>query len=175
MGTGKTTLANALGDALGLPVIHSDAVRKSLAGLKPTDRAPEEFGQGIYRADFSDRTYAEMRRLAQEHLTAGRSVILDASYKRSRERQQVRELAREGNAEVVFIYLDCSPRVARERLGIRLSDPQAISNGRVELFEAQARDFDLLSPEDQPLLRLDTNRDPGVVVEELANFVKCFL
>ena len=83
MATGKTTLARALGQALSLPVIETDRVRKTLAGLAPTTRAAEAFGQGIYAADFSSRTYAEMRRQAAVHLAAGESVILDGSYKRA--------------------------------------------------------------------------------------------
>jgi hypothetical protein len=44
----------------------------------------------------------------------------------------------------------------------------------VELFADQARDFDPFAPEDRPLLRLDTTRDPAVALEELKSFVKCF-
>lgn len=175
MGTGKTSRSRALAAHLSWPVIHSDVVRKLLAGLAPTTRAQVEFGQGIYAAGFSTRTYAEMRRLAAEHLDAGRSVILDGSYKRTAEREAVRQLAREHGAAVLFVYCECPPAVARERLGIRLTDPQAISDGRVELFEAQSLDFDPLMPEDRPLLRLDTSRDPQVVLEELKSFVQSYL
>jgi predicted kinase len=175
MGTGKSSRSRALAAALKWPVIHSDAVRKLLAGLKPTDRVPVEFGKGIYNEDFSTRTYDEMLRQAQVHLTAGRSVILDGSYKRAAERARVRDLAQGLGARVVFVYCECSPKVARERLGIRLTDPEAISDGRVELFEDQMRDFDPFMPEDRPLLRLDTTRDPGVVLEDLKNFVKTYL
>jgi predicted kinase len=171
MATGKTTLARSLGQTLGWPVIHSDAVRKSLAGLKPTTRAPHAFGQGIYSEDFSRRTYTEMLRLAQGHLSADQSVILDGSYKRAEERKRVRQLARAGGAQVLFVYCECDPGVARERLGLRLTDPEAISDGRVELFEDQIRDFDPLRPEDRPLLRLDTAREPQEVLEELRSFV----
>jgi predicted kinase len=174
MATGKTTLARALGETLGWPVIHSDAVRKSLAGLKPTTRAPHKFGQGIYADDFSKRTYTEMLRLAQGHLALGPGVILDGSYKRALERKRVRQLARGSGAQVLFVYCECDPDVARARLGIRLTDPQAISDGRLELFEEQARDFDPLMPEDRPLLRLDTNRDLAAVLEELKSFVQIF-
>jgi predicted kinase len=175
MATGKSNRSRALANALGWPVIHSDVMRKTLAGLKPTNRVPVDFGQGIYNEDFSSRTYTEMLRQAAEHLAAGKSVILDASYKRALERARVRQLAKEHGARVVFVYCECPPEVARERLGIRLTDPEAISDGRVELFEAQARDFDPFTPEDRPLLRLDTTRDPGAVLEELKSFVQSYL
>jgi predicted kinase len=174
MGTGKSNRSRALAAAFKWPVIHSDVVRKTLAGLKPTDRVPVEFGQGIYAEDFSTRTYDEMLRQAGDHLDAGKNVILDGSYKRAFERTRVRRLARDQGARVVFVCCECPPEVARERLGIRLTDPEAISDGRVELFEDQMRDFDPFMPEDRPLLRLDTTRDPAVVLEELKNFVKCF-
>jgi uncharacterized protein len=171
MGSGKSNRSRALGASLGWPAIHSDAVRKTLAGLKPTDRVQVKFGQGIYGGDFSNRTYDEMLRQADAHLAAGQSVIMDGSYKRAAERARVRQLARDRGARVVFVYCECPPEVARERLGIRLTDPEAISDGRVELFADQARDFDPFRPEDRPLLRLDTTRDPGVVLEDLKRFV----
>ena len=95
MGTGKSNRSRALAPALGWPVIHSDAVRKTLAGLKPTNRVPVDFGQGIYDEDFSTRTYDEMLRQADAHLAAGQSVILDGSYKRAAERDRVRQLAQD--------------------------------------------------------------------------------
>ena len=175
MGSGKSSRSRALAASLNWPVIHSDAVRKTLAGLKPTDRVPVEFGQGIYAEDFSTRTYDEMLRQAQTHLAAGRNVILDGSYKRRAERARVRRLGRDQGARVVFVYCECPPEVARERLGIRLTDPEAISDGRVELFQDQARDFDPFAPEDRPRLRLDTTRDPRVVLEELKSFVQIYV
>jgi predicted kinase len=175
MGTGKSNRSRALAAAFKWPVIHSDAVRKTLAGLKPTDRVVVGFGQGIYGEDFSTRTYDEMLRIASAHLAAGQNVILDGSFKRAGERDRVRQLARDWDARVVFVYCECPPAVARERLGIRLTDPEAISDGRVELFEDQARDFDPFTPEDRPLLRLDTNRDPAVVLEELVSFVQSYV
>ena len=171
MGAGKTTLARALGEAMQLPVIHSDAVRKSLAGLTPTTPTPMAFGQGIYDEDFSRKTYAEMLRKAGECLASGESVILDGSYKRAGERDLVRQLARQFGAKAIFIYCACALEVVKERLGLRAHDPESISDGREEILEAQAEDFDPLESADEPALAVNTDRKLRVIVEEVRDFI----
>ncbi|MBM4283924.1 MAG: hypothetical protein FJ128_01565 [Deltaproteobacteria bacterium] len=172
MGTGKTTLALALGEALGWPVVHSDAVRKVLAGLGPTTPTPVAYGEGIYRDDFSARTYAEMRRRAVAWLAAAPGVILDASFKRAQERQEVRDLARQAGARACFIYCLCPLEVVRERLCLRQADASSISDGREELLAAQAQDFEPPTEADYPLLRLDTGRELGEVLKEAQTFLE---
>ncbi|MFA5183448.1 MAG: hypothetical protein WC405_19215 [Syntrophales bacterium] len=87
----------------------------------------------------------------------------------------MRQLAREHQATALFVYCECPPAEARRRAGIRLTDSQAISDGRVELFAAQVEDFDPLMPEDRPLLRLHTDREFVLVLEELQGFLQTFL
>jgi predicted kinase len=141
-GTGKTTLAQALHRETGWKVVSSDVVRKRLAGLKPTTRRAEAFGQGIYTPELSAKTYEAMRLEAAQALHHGRSVILDGSYKRREERAAVLELARDLGAEVYFMECTAPLSLVRERLKKRLMDPKAISDGRWEIFRAQKADFD---------------------------------
>lgn len=172
MGVGKSTVAQALGKARAWPVISSDAVRKHLAGLSPTTPARFAFGEGIYREDFSQKTYAEMRRRAGELLDCGASgVILDASFKSAAERALVRELAREKMARVVFIQCVCPKEVVRQRLRRRAANAGAISDGRLELLDQQMADFEAPTDADQPLLKLDTGRDLEQVFNEANGFL----
>jgi uncharacterized protein len=172
MGTGKTTLARALGEKLGWPVVHSDSVRKSLAGLEPTIPVVEEFGQGIYSEAFSRQTYAEMLRLARWHLDGAPGVILDGSYKRAAERQRVRRAAREWGAAAAFVFCACPKEVVRERLTRRKMNSASISDGRLELLDMQSEDFDPLDEADRPLLRLDTGRELEASVAEVENYLE---
>lgn len=173
MGVGKTTVARALGEKRGWPVIHSDAVRKSLAGLDPTTPARFEFGQGIYDENFSQRTYTEMRRRATELLDGGATrVILDGSFKSEAERSQVRELARHKDAQAVFVYCVCPREVVHERLIQRARNTSSISDGRPELLDLQREDFEPLTEVDQPLLRLNTGgRDLEKILQDLNGFL----
>jgi hypothetical protein len=142
MGTGKTTLAQALHRETGWKVVSSDVVRKRLAGLKPTTRRAEAFGRGIYAPELSAKTYKTMHLEAEQTLQQGHSVVLDGSYKRREERKAVLDLARDLGAEVYFVECTAPLSLVRERLEKRLKDPRAVSDGRWEIFRAQKADFD---------------------------------
>jgi len=172
MGTGKTTLAEALGEKLGWPVVHSDALRKSLAGVEPTIPVVEEFGRGIYSETFSRKTYAEMLRQARSSLKDHPAVILDGSYKRATERERVRQAAQEWGAQVVFVFCACPKEIVRERLIRREANTTSISDGRLELLEFQKEDFDSLTQADQPLLTLDTKKELNLALADLKRFVE---
>ena len=142
MGTGKTTLAQALSRKTGWKVISTDRVRKQLARLKPTVRQPEPFGQGIYSRDLSEKTYRAMRQEAEHLLKQGHPVILDGSYKQQEERRALLELARNLGADICFVECRAPVTLIRQRLEARRRDPRAVSNGRWGLYRAQRADFD---------------------------------
>jgi hypothetical protein len=141
MGTGKTTLAQALSRKTGWKVISTDRVRKQLARLKPTVRQQEPFGQGIYSRDLSEKTYRAMRQQAEHLIKQGHPVILDGSYKKQEERRALLELARNLGADIRFVECRASVALIRQRLEARRQDPRAVSDGRWELFRAQRADF----------------------------------
>jgi hypothetical protein len=138
MGTGKTTVAGGVGLRLGAAVLSSDVVRKELAGLAPDERRAEPWGGGIYTGEFTERTYAELRRRAGQLLGAGSAVIVDASYRLPAWRSELREAARAAGARFLFLQVVCPISVARERLAGRRG---GASDGRPELLAAQAEAF----------------------------------
>ncbi len=140
--SGKTALARALGDAMGMPVISSDVVRKELAGLSPQERRFEPFGRGIYGPRFTQRTYKALLEQAGAALADGRSLIVDATFGQRRQRQKARALAQALGAR--FLCLECraSEEVIRRRLEERLRDGRDASDARWQTYEAQKLVFE---------------------------------
>jgi len=171
--SGKTTLAQALGQSQGWPVVHSDVVRKTLVGVPLTQRVEVPYGQGIYAVEFSARTYEKMFRQAKDYLQSGQSVILEGSFMRAADRFQARELAAAGQAQVFFILCACDPEETLRRLARRTVNSQAISDGRQEILAAQRQIFEPITDlAETPVLILDTNRPPEEVLTEALGFLK---
>ncbi|HEY8544133.1 MAG TPA: AAA family ATPase, partial [Acidimicrobiales bacterium] len=118
-GTGKSTLAAGLGDALHATVLRSDEVRKELAGLAPTTPAPAAFGEGIYTEEATARTYATLLERATVGLRLGEVVVLDASWMDPEARARARRVAEAAAAELVELRCTAPPDVAAERMRAR--------------------------------------------------------
>jgi uncharacterized protein len=141
VGTGKTTIAQALAKHLGAVTISSDVIRKTLAGIPLTERRLNEPDTGIYSADFTRRTFHEMFRRAREFLAAGTGVILDATFTRAEGRLKAARLAAETGADFFVIECTLDEASVRERLEQRLKGA-SVSDGRWEIYLPQKKAFE---------------------------------
>ena len=141
VGTGKTTLAQALARRLGLVVISSDVTRKQLASISVTEHRFEEFDTGIYSAEFSRKTYDKMFSQAKDILSGGRSVILDASFIKAEERLKAKRLAEKMGADFFIVECSLDEESIKQRLAQRLKEGTT-SDGRWEIYEPQKRQFE---------------------------------
>ncbi|MEX5634233.1 AAA family ATPase [Parafrankia sp. FMc2] len=119
-GTGKSTLASGLVAAQDeWALLRSDVVRKELAGLAPhvaVDVAP---GTGIYNAESTERSYAELVTRARRALERGQSVVLDASWSSRRFRELAAEAAKETGADLTQVRCVAPTRIAVARIASR--------------------------------------------------------
>ncbi|MHB8769941.1 MAG: bifunctional aminoglycoside phosphotransferase/ATP-binding protein [Syntrophales bacterium] len=167
MGTGKSVLAQNLAPRLGAEVLRTDVLRKELFANGPQERHTEAFGRGIYSGEFSRLTYAKALEIAVDRLKQGRSVIIDASYKRQAERLRAAETAKGLNAG--FFLVECI--APEETLKARLDARQAVgrdpSDGRWDIYLAQKADFDAVTgfPAGTHLV-VDTAKSPEECLEE---------
>jgi predicted kinase len=141
-GTGKSTLAGAIGDELAWATLRSDVVRKELAGLAPADRAAAGVRQGLYADAMSDATYDELLRRARGLLAMGESVVLDASWTRAAHRAAAVAVARETESDLVELRCDASPTVAELRIAARLERGVDASDATIDVARALRSDFE---------------------------------
>lgn len=171
--SGKTTLARQLGDRLGWPTIHSDKVRKALAGIPATQKVKVPFGEGLYAPEVSGRTYDEMFRQAQDNLQAGTSVILDGSFMRAVDRQRARDLARQCGADIFFVLCSCSEAETRRRLIQRAANREAVSNGREDILVEQQRRFEPIADlAGEQVFQAVTDRPSDIILAEVLAFLQ---
>jgi uncharacterized protein len=115
-GTGKSTLARAIGDALGAPVLRSDHVRKELAGLPPDRPARAAFGEDLYSAAQTALTYEMLLERAAVALEMGETVIVDASWSSDRWRDRARDVAEDCHADVIELRCAAPTAIADRRM-----------------------------------------------------------
>jgi aminoglycoside phosphotransferase family enzyme/predicted kinase len=127
-GTGKSTLAAAVADALGWTVLRSDEVRRDLAGLHPTTAPPAAYGEGLHTAAMTERTYAELLRRAERLLVAGEPVVLDATWSDRRWRALAQDLTRSTASDLVELECRAPREVAESRIAARLAAGADISD-----------------------------------------------
>ena len=121
-GTGKTTLASALASHLGWPVLHSDVVRKALAGHPPSWRPGPAEAERLYQPGAVSAAYGELVRRAGELVDLGAPVIIDASWTSAIERQRARDALGAGRARVAELACSCPPDEARRRVAARAAE-----------------------------------------------------
>jgi len=161
MGTGKSTLARGLANALGARLLASDRVRKELAGIPPQEHRYEPWEQGIYSPEFTERTYRELHDRARRLLEQGEVVVLDASYRARAWRESARRVAEGVGAPFWALETLCPREEVLRRLARRREDTSTVSDGRPELLSAQQAHFEPLE-EVPPAshLRVDTSGPP---------------
>jgi aminoglycoside phosphotransferase family enzyme/predicted kinase len=157
MGSGKTRQSAELARRADARVLHSDEVRKRLAGLDPHEEHKVAFGEGIYSPEWTERTYATLLEEAGDELTRGNSIVLDASWSKAEHRERARATAVEH--EATFAIVECSaPDEVLER---RLSRPtRTVTDGRIELLDDQRAAYEPPGDEEADMvLRIDTAGD----------------
>lgn len=155
-GSGKTTLSSSLllDDKTANTVrIRSDVERKRLFGL-----APEDAGGDIYTEEATNRTYRRLEKLAENALSAGWSVIVDAAFLRRIQRKSFRNLATRLNSPFAILACEASPEELRRRLHERRNDA---SEATVAVLEQQLKWAEALTKEERAVA-IDSKKNANI-------------
>lgn len=139
VGSGKSSAAGGLADAVDGVVIASDRVRKHLYGLAPDARGGAE--QGLYDDAAKEAVYAALLARAEPVTASGRIAILDATYARERHRRAAIAWARSRRlGPTTVVQTRCARDTALERLARRAAegkDPSDAGPERLARSESQ--------------------------------------
>jgi uncharacterized protein len=121
-GVGKSILAKSLAAKANFDLVRSDVVRKELAGTSEGTERSSGFESGIYSLEWTERTYAECLRRAEELLFEGKRVIVDANFRTESRRLPFLEAASKWAVLVAFLLCEASEETIRRRLQARQGD-----------------------------------------------------
>lgn len=166
-GCGKSTLADQLSFELGLAFFNSDTVRKQLAGLPPETAVRNSFGEGLYSNEMSQTTYRQLELLADRELASGRSVVIDAGFRKGAARADFARLAASHSVRFVILFVQCDADEQRRRLFERTSRGNSVSDGRVELLDQQNECFEPPDDSEGTLISVVTEGTPEYALNSL--------
>jgi aminoglycoside phosphotransferase family enzyme/predicted kinase len=166
-GSGKSTVAQELASRWGIRHVSSDVVRKTLFGLDPHRPSDPSVRDELYSPRMSGLTYRELARHGEEELTAGRSVLLDATFLKREHRKRARAVAlRRG---VPFVIIECRVDVkdARARLRRRYASGTSESDAGPELLAYHLTERQAVGPREcDAHLVVDTSGDLSRYMDE---------
>jgi len=158
MGSGKSLFAQSLARVTNATVIRSDEVRKVIHGRPLDEHDHSDYGEGLYAANFTDRTYMSMLEQAEEALRQGNSVIVDASFGHRQYREQFALLSKRLGTPFLKVWFDAPHTTLHKRLELRSRINADVSDGRGELLDAQKNIFNY--PKDDDIIeKIDSEKE----------------
>ncbi len=133
-GTGKSSFARAiapgLGPSPGAVVLRTDEIRKRLMNVAPAQRLPDS----AYAGDLYGRAYDALIETARTLLTAGRGVVLDATFIDPALRARAERLASDCGVPFKGVWLEAPLETLKARVAARVGDA---SDATVETLDDQ--------------------------------------
>ncbi|HEY5705953.1 MAG TPA: AAA family ATPase [Terrimicrobiaceae bacterium] len=139
VGSGKSTLGNALGRELGWEVFSSDQTRKELAGTPLYERGGAAARRRLYTEAMANRTYEVLTRKATKRALEGHSSILDATFSRRSQREMLSRWLERKGLSYCFVEAQAPDAIVKQRLARRDGKLREISDARLKDFEALNR------------------------------------
>jgi len=147
-GSGKSTAAGSLAEALGAVRLRSDVERKRLFGFAPQARSASGLDAGLYEPGAGRRTYARLAELAREVLAAGYPAVVDAAFLQREQRARFAALARDAGVRFQIAACGATPATLRARVAARERDAHDASEAGLAVLEHQIATVEPLTEEE---------------------------
>ncbi|PLX78204.1 MAG: aminoglycoside phosphotransferase [Desulfuromonas sp.] len=148
-GSGKTSMVEKLAPLMGGIILHSDAERKRLHGLRPNDISRSHEVERIYGKKADDATYAHLLNQAERLLELGLPVFIDATYTNQTRRESVAAMAARCKLPYAIIEFTTDPNLMGQRIEQRKRDSISLSDATPEVLKHQLHSLQPLRPEER--------------------------
>jgi predicted kinase len=140
-GSGKTTVAEYICEATGAEHIWADRERHAM------------FPSPSHSQNESEQLYGRLNQQTASWLQAGKSVVFDTNFNFRKDRDNLRQIARDAGAELKLIWMTTDKNVAKDRA---LHDHHAERNGydttmNEPTFERIASHLEPPTDDEQPI------------------------
>ncbi|MBW2658370.1 MAG: AAA family ATPase [Deltaproteobacteria bacterium] len=171
-GSGKSYGARTIVEKYSVIQIRSDVERKRLSRADNGGNFVRE--KDLYSLSATLRTYDRLADIAHCLLTAGYSVLIDATTLKARQRKKFIDLAGALNIPCCILNFKASPETLRERVRLRAEEGSDISDATVEVVESQIAGYEPLSA-DEKKITVDIDTEPGSDIEKILYHTPAFI
>ena len=168
-GSGKSTVAAQLVEALGAVRLRSDVIRKQLFDLRPDTDSGSATEQGIYSADSTEKTYRRLEQLTAMIAAAHFCVIVDATFLQEARRQQFLQLQTGLDCARIIVNCEAPQETLRKRISERKNDP---SEANLEVLERQIHTQQAISAGEQEMADLVNVGPDGLGAQQIEQIRK---
>ncbi len=158
-GSGKSTVAAQLAEALGAVQVRSDVERKRLFELAATADSESALGQGIYTVEATAATYRRLGEIAGAIMAADFTVIVDATLLQESQRLALLELESGQPGKRIIIECEAPEAELRRRIVAREHDA---SEANLEVLTRQLQTRQPLSSREREIARVVTIDSAGL-------------
>ena len=134
MGSGKTTLGEALSDQIAAAHLATDRLRQTIFA---SGGPPAAYGAGRYDPSSRRRVYESMFARAAAVVDEGRAAVLDGTFPSNELRRQALEVGRLRSAPAIYVECRCPRETSLARIRRRLASAVTESEARPELYDLQ--------------------------------------
>ncbi len=164
-GSGKTTFTQQLAPHIRAICLHSDRERKR-AAAQLGNRTIN--GEELYSDSSRESVYEYLAQQTDSILSAGYSVIIDATFISMKERQRFGCLAAATNTPMTILDFTADGTELKQRLGARKQTPDRFSDADEKVLTLQMQSEDPLTPEEEQIcLKVSDQTKPESILVDL--------
>jgi aminoglycoside phosphotransferase family enzyme/predicted kinase len=167
---GKTYLAQHLADHIHAYHLCSDIIRKEITNTPVETHCFEGYGKGIYTKEVSAKTYDEMFRRAENYLTQGKTIIIDATFSWQSSRNLAKTIADKTHASFYIINCTCPEKVVMARMKKREKE-FSLSDATPEIYYRMLNNFEKVKSK-KNYLEVDTSKPIRTNLSKISHWLK---